>query len=75
MTYLEEYYKRLSEQLNERYINLQKLSLLLETPGIEDVKKHFGTMRDDQFEEYMMYSRIPSNILTTDTIFVFIKRR
>lgn len=53
MTYIEEYYKRLSEQLNERYINLQKLSLLLETPGIEDVKKHFGTMREDQFEEYM----------------------
>ena len=53
MTYLEQYYKRLSEQLNERYINLQKLSLLLETPGIEDVKKHFGTMREDQFEEYM----------------------
>lgn len=53
MTYIEEYYKRLSEQLNERYINLQKLSLLLETPGIEDVKKHFGTMKEDQFEEYM----------------------
>ena len=47
MTYLEQYYKRLSEQLNERYINLQKLSLLLETPGIEDVKKH---LENNNFE-------------------------
>ena len=33
MTYLEQYYKRLSEQLNERYINLKKAGESIKVNG------------------------------------------